>query len=179
VIRRHRAGRPGPSWSPIILRRSYDVLLAAAHSISSEEILDPSLAAVLAEYVYGYLYIGYETGTESLHLQEITDLPMSGWEVRSLFPEIRDLMTTYRTEPSIESFARTRMPTAIGLAPLIGEVAELLALATTDTDLSNAMLHLGASSDDSRPPQSWRAWLTDLSTDAVRVAAASAFNPEP
>ena len=148
----------------------YDVLLAAAHSVDSEEFLDPGLAALLAEYVYGYLYIGYETGTESLHLQEITDLPMSGWEVRSLFPEIRDLMATRRTGPLIESI--------FGLAPLIGEIAELLALATTDTDLSNAMLHLGAA-PDAQPPQSWRTWLTDLSADAVRVAAASALDREP
>jgi hypothetical protein len=259
VTRRHRAGRPGPSWSPTTLRRSaaiapprrasisrgstrpgnnrppfhrvlprltsrsvlaqlfeaygdepldpskrppgiglaryvrdgfrywhvwgtysqlYDVLLTAAHSVGSEEILDPRLAALLAEYVYGYLYIGYKTGTESLHLQEITDLPMSGWEVRSLFPEIRDLMAIRHTEPLIESFARTRMPAAFGLAPLIGEIAELLALATTDTDLSNAMLHLGAA-PDAQPPQSWRTWLTDLSADAVRVAAASVLNREP
>jgi hypothetical protein len=156
----------------------YDVLLTAAHSVDSGEFLDPRLAALLAEYVYGYLYIGYKTGTESLHLQEITDLPMSGWEVRSLFPEIRDLMAIRHTEPLIESFARTRMPAAFGLAPLIGEIAELLALATTDTDLSNAMLHLGAA-PDAQPPQSWLTWLTDLSADAVRVAAASVLNPEP
>jgi hypothetical protein len=157
----------------------YDVLLAAAHSVDREKILEPGLAALLAEYVYGYLYIGYETGTESLRLLEIPERPMSGWEVRSLLPEIRDLMAIRSAEPLIESFARAWVPTAFGLAPLIGEIAELLALATTDTDLSRAMLHLGAA-PDTEPPESWRTWLTDLSADAVRwAAAASELNPEP
>lgn len=174
----------------------YDVLLAAAHSIGGEDgatpILDPRLAGLLAEYVYGYLYIGYDTGTESLHLKEITELPMSGWEVRSLLPEIRVLMAICRARSSdaasereyawhtaslVESYARTRVPAAFGLAPLIGEIAELLALATTETDLCRAMAHLTDASD-TQPTQSWRAWLTDLSTDAVRVAAASERKPE-
>jgi len=170
----------------------YDVLLAAAHSIGGEEILDPRLAGLLAEYVYGYLYIGYDTGTESLHLKEIPELPMSGWEVRSLLPEIRDLMAicparsgdeasaheySWHTESLLESFARTQVPTSFGLAPLIGEIAELLALATTETDLSRAMAHLTGASDI-QPPQSWRTWLTDLSTDAVRIATASELKPE-
>jgi hypothetical protein len=134
-----------------------------------DALLASDRAGSLARYVYDYLYIGYDTGPESLLVPEITELPMSGWEIRALFPELRALLAIRHarlvdhTDSLVDSFARTRMPSAIGLAPLIGEIAELLALCTTDTDLTYAMTHLGGT----QPPQSWRTWLTDLSSDAI------------
>ncbi len=77
-----------------------------------------------------------------------------------------------------ESFARTRMPAAVGLAPIVGEIAELLALATDETDLSRAMAHLG-SAPDAHPSQSWRAWLTELSAELVQAATSPEFDVEP
>jgi hypothetical protein len=159
----------------------YDALLAAAHAVGDEAsgpTLEPGQARPLAACVHDYLYIGHDTGHEPVPLPEITELPLNGWEVRTLFPELTVLMSVIRTGSQVESFARARTPAAIGLAPVIGEIAELLALATTEADLRSAMAHLGGA-PGSLPEPSWRTWLADLSADLEQAAAAPAFNPEP
>jgi hypothetical protein len=159
----------------------YDALLAAAHTVGDEAAaptLEPGQARPLAECVHDYLYIGHDTGHEPVPLPEITELPLNGWEVRTLFPELTALMSVLRTEPEVDSFARARVPAAIGLAPVIGEIAELLALATAETDLRRAMAHLGGA-PGSRRESFWRTRLSNLSADLERAAAAPEFNPEP
>jgi hypothetical protein len=128
--------------------------------------------------VHDYLYIGHDIGHEPVPLPEITELPLNGWEIRTLFPELTVLMSVIRTGSQVGSFARARTPAAIGLAPVIGEIAELLALATAETDLRSAMAHLGGA-PGSLPEPSWRTWLADLSADLEQAAAAPTFNPEP
>jgi hypothetical protein len=146
----------------------YDALLATPPA------LDPCVARILADHVYGYLFIGYHTVHDSVPLPEITELSWSGWEVRTQFPELADLMSVSRPEPLAESFARSRKPAALGLAPIIGEIAELLAFGAAGADLSLALTHLG-----SVPSGSTHTWLATLSADLVLAAAAPEFNPEP
>jgi hypothetical protein len=83
-------------------------------------------------------------------------------------------MSVSRPEPLAESFARSRKPAALGLAPIIGEIAELLAFGAAGADLSLALTHLG-----SVPSGSTHTWLATLSADLVLAAAAPEFNPEP
>lgn len=104
-------------------------------------------APALAERMRGYLYIGRETGQELIPLPGISELPLNGWELKTLFPELTNLMAV----PELESFARARIPSSAGLSAVLGEIAELQALAADSpvplADLSAGLLQLAADPD--------------------------------
>ena len=105
---------------------------------------------------------------------DVTTIPLNGWELRFRFPELTEFLSIhYRApeslhrdsdydEPSAawlqaEAVAATREP-GYRLAPIIGEITELLVLLPDDQDLERAITHLGGPAGR-REPWPWREWL--------------------
>lgn len=84
----------------------------------------------------------------------LAELPLNGWEIRFRFPLLADFGKR-RPEPtgpwSIETLAAAHEPCRLGLPPLIGEIAELLALLPGQDDVNRAMAHLGADGTGWKP----------------------------
>ncbi|MFC4912541.1 hypothetical protein [Actinomadura gamaensis] len=84
----------------------------------------------------------------------LKELPLSGWELRFRFPGLA-AFGEGRPDVSgrklVEDVAAAHEPCRIGLPPLIGEIAELVALLPDEEDVDRAMAHLGATGTGWRP----------------------------
>ncbi|MCP2342538.1 hypothetical protein [Actinomadura rupiterrae] len=84
----------------------------------------------------------------------LTELPMSGWELRFRFPVLVEFAKARPEAPDgiqVREVAAAYEPCRVGLPPLVGEIAELVALLPDDEDVDRAMAHLGATGTGWRP----------------------------
>lgn len=82
------------------------------------------------------------------------ELPFTGWELRFRFPMLRAFgegRPDAAGTTHVEGMAAVHEPCRVGLPPLIGEIAELVALLPDDEDVDRAMAHLGGTGTGWRP----------------------------